>query len=36
MLILNYALGYADSADKTPGPVIFYWYVAGLSECRNT
>lgn len=28
MLTLNYALGYADKADKTVGPPFFYWYVA--------
>jgi hypothetical protein len=26
MIILNYALGYADSTSKTVGPDIFYWY----------
>src|SRR4051794_37011724 len=26
MLILNFALGYANDTDRTVGPPIFYWY----------
>lgn len=34
MLTLNYALGYADKADKTVGPPFFYWYVITRSILR--
>jgi hypothetical protein len=27
LLVLDYALGYANSTSKTVGPLLFYWYV---------
>jgi hypothetical protein len=26
LLVLDYALGYANSTSKTVGPLLFYWY----------
>jgi hypothetical protein len=27
LLVLDYALGYANSTSKTVGPLLFYWCV---------
>jgi len=35
LLVLDYALGYANSTSETVGPMLFYWYVCVLAVRCN-